>query len=582
VTLADIKPKAGWVVRCALICAILLLLFLKFRLLTLVNVNWDEFRFLSRIHELRSGNLVTAFQTFHARLFTWLPGIAGNEVDEVIIGRRVAFAMRIAVCALLFLIGRRLYGATGGLFAVLVSLGFSHLVRHGEAFRADPIIAFLFVLAAAWLILRPSSQWAAVGAGIAMALAALVSVKAAIYLPTIAVAFLAAWATPGDRRASGRRPAWFVGVATATFIGVHFLHAGALQGSEPGSVAAALSRAGQVGVSLLGESPYPDALVESLRLDSVFWPLLVLGSCLAATEALRGAGVVRRNAVVVLGMLLPIVSLFAYRNTFAYYYATIIPPASLACGLVAARLDGWLSQRPTLRVTAILCLAVPLAAPGAKAYGLLRHDTTVSQRRVLEAVRDVFPEPVAYIDRCSMVATYPKVGPFFTTYVLAAYRARAKPIMPGLVRERQPVFILANVVALDLSADWGAFGGQSHVLLREDFDFLRARYVHHWGPIYVAGASFEAVPGVDRAFDLPVDGTYTIETTGTVFVDGQLLAGGVATRLAAGLHVAQSRDARKPLTLRYGDHLPRPSNPPPMTPLFLDLGFRGLEQPAGR
>jgi hypothetical protein len=568
--------------RITLVAGIFVLLVLKFHLLTVVNVNWDEFRFLSRIHELQRGELATAFQTFHVRLFAWLPGVAVNEVDQVIAGRMVAFALRVGSCVLIFLIGRRLYGSTGALFAVLASLGFSHLMRHGEAFRADPIIAFLFLAAAAQLLLRPSSSWFTMGAAAALGLSVLVSIKGVFYLPAIAVILLAPWVAGTGGRPEVRRLVTFAVVAPATFAVLHLLHAGALSGDGTGVAAAALSQAGEVSTRVLWTTPFIEALVESLQFDRAFWPLLVIGAALAATEGLRGAAQARATAVVTLGMLVPVLSLLFYRNTFAYYYAVIIPPASLACGLVAARLEAWLARRPVLGAATVLLLAVPLGEPGVKAWSLLRDDTIAGQRQLLAAVREIFPVPVTYIDRCSMVAAYPKAGPFMTTYVLSTYRELGEAIMPGLVRDRRPVFVLANVSGLELGAEWGAIGQLQHRLLREDFEFLRARYVHHWGPVFVAGASLETVTGEDRAFELPVDGVYTLESSGAVSVDGRPRSAGEAFRLAAGPHLARSLNEPGRLTVRYGDHLPRPSGPPPSAPQFLDLGLRSLAAPTSR
>jgi hypothetical protein len=453
-------------------------------------------------------------------------------------------------------------------------------MRHGEAFRADPIIAFLFLAAAALLLLRPSSRWSTAGAAVALAVSLLVSIKAVFYLPVIAAILLAPWAAGTGGRPEVRHLVTFAVVAPATFAVLHLLHAGALPGGGTGVAAAALSRAGEVGTKVLWTTPFIEALVESLQIDRAFWPLIVVGASLAAAELLRGAPAVRGIAVVVLGMLLPVLSLLVYRNTFAYYYAVIIPPASLACGLVAARLETWLSRRSALGAMAVLLLAVPLVGPGVKAWSLLRADTIGGQRQLLAAVREIFPTPVAYIDRCSMVAAYPKAGPFMTTYVLSTYRERGEAIMPGLVRDRQPVFVLANVGGLDLGAEWEAIGRLQHRLLREDFEFLRARYVHHWGPIFVAGANLEAVPGEDRAFELPVAGVYTLEAAGSVAVDGQPRVAGEVFPLAAGSHLVRSLDAPGRLTLRYGAHLPRPSGPPPSMPLFLDLGLGGLAAPS--
>jgi hypothetical protein len=568
------------IVRFALVAAVLVLLFLKYRLLPLLNINWDEFRFLSRIHEFDRGELGTAFQTFHVEFFRWLAGISGNEVDQVIAGRTVAFGLRLTSAFLIFLIGRRLLGVTGALFAVLASLGFSHLMRHGEAFRADPMIACLFLATAALLILRMSSASAVALSAVALATASLVSIKSALYLPTVGMIFAAHLIAPG-RVLLVRRFGLFCVVGLVAYFGLQALHAAALPATGIEAVPAATAQAARVGRSVLGATPFYDALADTLRLDRAFWLLLVAGAAIALTEALRGAGEARRHGVILLGFLLPLGALFFYRNTFAYFYVVIIPAAALLCGLVPARIEAWLARRPVLADSAVLALAIPLALTGWRCYTLLDADAIAPQRRVLEAVREVFPTPVPYIDRCSMVAAYPTVGPFMSTFVLSGYRERGAPIMPALVRERQPVFVLANVEGLDIAVPWEATERSPHRLLRDDFDYLKAHYVRHWGPLWVAGVELAVGTGGEAAFELPVAGLYTVETRGSVELDGKPVENDAALRLETGPHAMRSRDTPKVVRLRYGDHLPRPAAPPPVGPLFLDLGFRGLELAGG-
>ncbi|MEM1088619.1 MAG: hypothetical protein AAGH90_12910, partial [Pseudomonadota bacterium] len=51
------------------------------------NVNWDEFYFLSRIHEHLAGRLETPMQTFHVHLFGWLAHIPGTEMIQIFVAR---------------------------------------------------------------------------------------------------------------------------------------------------------------------------------------------------------------------------------------------------------------------------------------------------------------------------------------------------------------------------------------------------------------------------------------------------------------------------------------------------------------
>lgn len=579
------QPGAGRshstrIVRSALAAAILILLYFRYRLLALVNINWDEFRFLSRIHEFNRGELGTAFQTFHVELFRWLPRLPGNAVDQVIVGRLIAFGLGLASVAFLFLIGRRLIGVTGALFAVFVSLGFSHMARHGDAFRADPIIACLFLASAALLVLGISSASAITLSAVALAIAGLISIKTAVYLPTVGLIFAAHLTAPG-RVVVVRRLFLFCTVGVATYLGLQALHVAALQVGAAGVAPTAAAQAARVGGSVLGASPFHAALAESMRLDPAFWLLLVAGAGIALTEALRGVGEARRHGIMLLGFLIPLGALFVYRNTFAYFYVSIVPAAALICGLVPARIETWLPRRPLLAGAVILGLGVPTALTGWRCYTLLKTDTVARQREVLQAVREVFPEPVPYIDRCSMIADYPKVGLFMSTYVLSGYRERGAPILAALVQARQPVFVLANVEGLNLATPWESLAQSPYQLLRPDFEYLQAHYIHHWGPIWVAGVELDVDSERTISFELPIAGPYTVETRGPVELDGQSQEAGAIVRVEGGAHAMRSPDGPKRVTLRYGGNLPRPAVPPPVGPLFLDLGFRDVKRAGG-
>jgi hypothetical protein len=461
------------------------------------------------------------------------------------------------------------------LLSALATLGFSHVMRHGEAFRADPIIAFLFLGSVTLLVLRPASRSAAIGAGALLALAGLISIKAVLYVPTVCVV-LAVTTRPGERLTTVVQRFLLVGVVGAGLYLVLFgLHALALPGAGPEVLASSAGLAAGAGRSLAFALPAYSALHESLHRDAFFWLLVLGGASIAVTEGLWGSGPTRRTAVMMLGFLLPLGSLFVYRNTFAYFYAVIIPPVALSCGLLAARLHAWCGRRPILAGLAVLLLGLPLCASAWEDYGLLGRDTVASQREVLRAVRIVFPAPVSYLDRSSMVASYPKVGLFMSTVILSEYRSAGQPVLSRLIRARPAVFVVANAPGLDLAATWETMVNSPHRLLQEDFEYLKARYVRHWGPIWVAGA--EVVAGAEAAtFELPVTGPYTIEADGAIMLDGSRRGPGDVAHLAAGTHVARAADGGGRITLRYGDHLNRPVEPPLQAPLFLGLDYLDL------
>jgi hypothetical protein len=192
-------------------------------------------------------------------------------------------------------------------------------------------------------------------------------------------------------------------------------------------------------------------------------------------------------------------------------------------------------------------------------------DQNGAARVVLRGVHEMFPEPVRYLDRCGMVSSFPKVGPFMSTLTMSLSRAAGEHPIARVMEKTPPVFVLANVDALKLEKPWQATN--ENRLLEEDFDLLRAHYIKHWGPVWIAGAHLEA-PG---PFALALAGAYTVESAGDVVVDGNTLAPGSVVQLAAGAHALSSAGA---VTLRAGDHVPVPAEAPPKGGLFTGFHVR--------
>jgi hypothetical protein len=194
----------------------------------------------------------------------------------------------------------------------------------------------------------------------------------------------------------------------------------------------------------------------------------------------------------------------------------------------------------------------------------------------------MFPDPVPYIDRCHMVATHQKTGLFMTVDVLQAYREQGRPVMHSLVRRDEPPFLIANVSGLELDRSWEEISQLPHQLLREDFEYLQSSYIHHWGPIWVAGARVTVVPDSTIEFEIPITDTYTLESTEAVSLDGAALNPGSLRRLDKGTHRLRSEGRPQTVVLRIGNHLKTPAYPPPPKPVFLDMGFNHLPLRAAR
>ena len=128
-----------------LLIAILITLLLKLRLIFLLNIDVDEFTFLSMVHRYFRDVPLSQFYTFHVHFFSWLPLIPENEMTQIFAARVVMYVLGLGSCIFLYLIGRLFFNRSGALFSVLCYLSVSNVIVHGASFRLDPMCVFLFL-----------------------------------------------------------------------------------------------------------------------------------------------------------------------------------------------------------------------------------------------------------------------------------------------------------------------------------------------------------------------------------------------------------------------------------------------------
>jgi len=298
--------------------------------------------------------------------------------------------------------------------------------------------------------------------------------------------------------------------------------------------------------------------------------------------------------VMVLGFAIPLVALTFYRNAFPYFYVTVIPPASLLTGAMVARLEQILRPRsagPGAGVMAAVLAAVTAVATLAMAFPLCwaawrffdanrRDEVQGIQGVVLDAVHQIFPEPVPYIDRCGMVASFPKVGLFMSTWTLEDYRQRGTPVMADVLAREQPRFVLANVPSLDLGQPVLDVDDGVYALLPADAALLRDNFVPHWGPVQVAGKRItldDEHPSVTSSW--AIGGRYVVETATPVRIDGVTRAAGDVVDLEPGPHTIAAVEGTPvgtvgTVVLRTAEARPPPDVVAPTERLFQRFHYR--------
>ena len=179
----------------------------------------------------------------------------------------------------------------------------------------------------------------------------------------------------------------------------------------------------------------------------------------------------------------------------------------------------------------------------------------------------MFPEPTPYIDRNSMISSYPKCGFFMSSWGIEAYRLKGKPIFDQVLEECEPKFLIANSYQLESAMSAMSSEQNPYSLFDQDAIVLRANFIHHWGGIWVAGKSFR--PDISPiTFDIVVEGFYTVESSEPATVDGQQYKGGDYIFLSKGSHVINSSPHQ--ITLRFGRDLLRPEFAP-TSPIYFSF-----------
>jgi len=534
--------------------AIALLLGLQADLALRMSVNWDEFYFLSQVYAYRRGELDLALNTFHVHAFQWLALVPGGEVSQVVAARLVMLALETASVIFLVRVAERFAGRVAALAAGVVYLSVGNVVTFAASFRTDPISASL-LMAALWLIIGSQLRLVEVVAlGAAMALAGLVTIKSAFYLPVLAVAALWRWRTAPDRRPVLRAFVIAAAVGAVTFAGLYLWHRSTLASTGLLDSAEVASGAYRKTLATAGLFPRGAELLRSLTLSPLNWLLMVAGAAMAAANLLKDRAE-RWKWTAALALALPIATLVFYRNAFPYYYGFILMPAAVLAAVA-------LQPVARRRLTVVAAVAVMVLGALAHHQAYARRDQA-AQRAVVAAVHRIFPRPVPYIERASMVAGFPNASFFMTSWGMEKYRAEGRPLIAERAAVRPPVFLIVSHPALQAALD-GEPGGRG-ALLPSDATLLRENFIPHWGPIWVAGKALPAAEA-DQAFNIAIPGPYTVESAAPVAVDGEKAAPGAIVRLGCGPHRIAAHAG--PVRLRWGDHLMRPANPPPEGQLY--------------
>jgi hypothetical protein len=532
-----------------LLGAILLILCIQVFFIFNFNINWDEFLYLSIIYEYSWGTLSKSLQTFHVHFFTWVTHLDWDEVQLILLNRTFMLGCELLTLGFIYLISRRFVSANFALIGVVSYLASGYVLTYGTSFRADPIITALLMASIYLLMDRSGYIWRCLGASITVAVATLISIKSVFYFPPLFAALV--WRTR-DTGAMKNKLSIYIGFALSASITTLVLYFWHRSGLSTGGTNASI-KLDSVFTKVFVEAPFWPRKDYFLSWISVSWPQMLL--ILAGLSLMWMRHKRQSNVLLIVSVLftLPIFCTFFYRNAFPYFYPFIVAPSMIAVSIGVQEIWENVSRKIAISlITIVLIYMVNNIVDQAHLYSY-RNQT--GQREVVSAIHTMFAEPTPYIDNNSMISSYPKCGFFMSSWGTENYRRRGKPVFEQVLKECEPKFLIANSYKLSSALNSKSSETAPRALFDKDAEVLRANFIHHWGKIWVAGKSFR--PSIlPETFDIVIEGTYTVESSEPIVLDGQQYSDGDVVFLSTGSHVMGSSGHQ--VSLRFGDHLYRP------------------------
>lgn len=529
------------------------------------EINWDEFFYLSQIHDYRTGRLGLALQTFHVHFFTWLDLVSKNEAYQIVAARLVMLFLQGITSYMIYKCSRLHSSHNASLFAALAYTCFTFTLWQGASFRTDPIATCLLMIAL-FLILRKKGSLDIVFSGGLCALAVLVTIKSAIYFPILGLALL----PPTLKNFKDKKYIQKTLIWSASLIGIaatlYLIHTAPL--TEITKDSESTLREGYAKTILENEFFFGlQFFLLSLQKDLSLWGFVGFGFFMVIKKLYRDRN---SSEIYLLALLFPVLTIIFYRNSYPYYYPFILAPASIYIAVswdYFSRLDhkNILSVAPYI---GILCCILNILL---LTLNKLPEQKNHHQILLLSLVHDIFPTPVPYLDRCSMVSSFPKTGYFMSTWGLESYLGDNSKSLKKEIEDKKPVFMIANISQLDFSQTLETTTLQNnHELKETDEKAIRANYIPVWGPLYLAGKEFD----FDQknmnnpiTFNIVIDGEYTLKSESSVMIDKIIISPNQPFYLSEGPHTIESSMAQK-VRIVWGNNITFPTSPYPAQYVF--------------
>jgi len=509
------------------------------------SINWDEFIVYAQIHQLARGELTLPLQTFQTRLFQWILNLDVSNIDQIIAARVVILGCVAVTASAIYFLAERFARREIALVCALAWLSTGFVIQHGTSLRTDPMAAALLMTSLAIMArTRLGLGMSLIVAGLA-AVSVLITLKSVLYAPAFAGIAWLCWHTGGRSRATTLKLVRLALLVPALFAILYFVH-GSYLPQEDSATAIATQTAG------LMFRPFEFThWRHSLKFVTIA-PFLAILLVLIPHYIRRQTERPVAEKFALIGLALVLSSLLFYTNTYAYFFVFILPPACVAC---APSVEA-IVQRYSLGL-----LTMALTINAVSVFALEDTEVLATQRSIVEAADEIFPDPIDYFDGTHQIAQFRKANVLLDAWNIRTYFYGGHATsMEGKLDTTVVPMILTNTLVLQ-----DALEGTDRVTLlqRVDIAMLRDTYVRFWGPYWIAGERLKA--SETRTVKIRVPGPYTVNN-GSITINGSVFDPGEVVLLDRGTYVLGGHSS--PVLLLWGDHLKRPDRPAPREPYW--------------
>lgn len=519
------------------------------------NINWDEFYFLSNVHDFTNSRLQTILQKGHVYLLWWLTFIPGNEITQIIMARGVMLCLQLLTAFFIFRISEFFFSRPASAINAFLYLSYTYVLWQGTSFRADPL-AICLLMASLFLTLRyPTSIPLAASAGILIGIAGTITIKS-IFI-AIPIGIIACCLYAESRFHRRYLQTLFIIPLSALLIFTLYLIAQKLMTIPSEATVGGLEDKLSLFIRIHLLNGY-------YRLKFLFFEnpillsLLGLGLTIISLQLKFTKRYNMWEALMLFTLTLPLFTLFFYQNAYKYYYVFILAPAIIPS---AAVIDlGLKHLRPVYSLLLITCLL------GYLGHNIYIHTIERSQKytlsyqqEIIETVHHIFPEPVPYIDRCGMISSYPRHAFFMSLAGYVNYKSGHVPDLQTQILEYEPKFILGSYIYPE-QEQIQTKNILNRTLKDTDRIFIANHYIHHWNELYVAGKELYLTPeNPEQEISIIISGPYTVESIEPILIDQKPYQNADIIILDRGEHtISLMNEKNTAITLRWGEKIPRP------------------------